>query len=384
MILGEGPWAAGVFDRVVQSTGIRAMVEHLVHAHGAPIVLLDLNRAERRTTPLVDLGDVSALKLSDHTWLDAHYKPMKPQGDPGVGRYRIAPAVLQADVVISAPKVKVHCSGGATLSMKNMLGIIPAWDGPYEKAVLKDCAHASDEDMAQGNRGKYLNNDTIWRSMADLNRIVLYADASGRLQSGRQRRYLAIVDGIIAAEESQYSPHPHPLGTVVIATDPVACDAVTARIMGFDPRKLRSITCPEQIVTHSLGPWQPADVQVITSWGSGLNSVFHTAITPELHVYSWQGQVEADSFAPPQVQTVVWDPERGEIVVQAHSPSGVSYVRLVYSYEGQRCVHDLALVAGDPRAGDWRAQCPAGAVVKSGELSVTDALFNTTNLPMTW
>ncbi len=384
VILGEGPWAAGVFDRVVQNTGIQAMVEHLVQAHGAPILLLDLNKASRETTPLVDLGTTSALTLADLTWLDAHYQSMQPDGDPGVGRYRIAPAVLQADVVISAPKVKVHCSGGATLTMKNMLGIIPAWDGPYEKAELKDCAHASDLDLAQGNRGKYLDNDTIWRSMADLNRILLYADATGRLQPARQRRYLTIVDGIVAAEESQYQPHPRPLGTVVIGADPVTCDAVTARVMGFDPRKLRSVTRPEQITTHPLGPWQPAQVRVATSWGGGLNAVYRTALIPELHVYSWEGQVEANDFDPPQMQSVTWDPETSELRIQVRDTAGVACIRLAYTYQEQRCAQDLALTAGDAQAGEWRAHFPVGAVVRSGELTMTDELFNVDTTTVLW
>jgi uncharacterized protein (DUF362 family) len=384
VVLGEGPWAAGVFDRLVGNTGIRAMVEHLVAAYSAPVTLLDLNKASPEATPLVALDAVSALTLEDRTWLDAHYQPMAPDGDPGVARYRIAPAVLQADVVISVPKIKVHCSGGVTLTMKNMLGIIPAWDGPYGSAELKDCAHASDVDMAQGPRGKYLDNDTIWRSMADLNRILLYADAAGQLQPLRQRRYLTIVDGIVAAEESQYQPHPRPLGTVIIGTDPVTCDAVTARIMGFDPRKLRSVTRPEQIPTHPLGPWRPSSVRVITSWGSGLDAVYRAALAPELHVYSWQGQVEAGDFDPPQAPSVTWDAETGELRVQAHDPAGVASVRLAYLYQGQRYLHDLRLSAGDARAGEWHLPFPAGAAIKGGELVLTDELFNASSLPMTW
>jgi len=384
VILGEGPWAAGVFDRVVENTGIRAMVEHLGQVHGVPVVMHDLNKAERETTPLVDLGTASALTLADRTWLDGHYQPMKRGGDPGVGAYRIAPTVLQADVVISAPKIKVHCSGGITVAMKNMLGIIPAWDGPYEKAQLKDCAHASDVDMAQGNLGKYLNNDTIWRSMADLNRILLYADGAGRLQLTRQRRYLAIVDGIVGAEESQYKPHPRPLGTVIVSTDPVTCDAVAARVMGFDPRKLRSVILPEQIASHSLGPWRPAAVRVVTSWGGGLNTVYRASLTPELRVYSWAGQVEANDFDPPQVKAVGWDEQTGDLSVRIVDPTGVAYARLAYSYQEQRLVHDLVLTGGDVLNGEWRIPLPAGLVVKNGELLVGDSLFNQDAMTITW
>lgn len=383
VILGEGPWAAGVFDSLVQNTGILAMVEHL-KARGAPVVLLDLNHAMRESTPLVDLGAVSALMLEDRTWLDAHYQPMARDGDPGVGRYWISPAVLNADVVISAPKVKVHCSGGITVAMKNLLGIIPAWDGPYEKAQLKDCAHASDVDLAQGARGKYLNNDTIWRSMADLSRILLYADATGRLQATRQRGYLAIVDGVVAAEASQYTPTPHPLGTVLIAQDPVTCDAVTARVMGFDPRKLRSVTCPEQVASHPLGSWRAAQVRVVSSWGGSLSEVYRTALTPELGVYSWQGEVEAADFDPPEVQAVTWDPQLGALRVQVSDTAGVAYVRLALEYGGQRTVQDLVLSAGNAQVGEWTLSSPAGGVVTSGDLLVGDELYNQRWLRVQW
>jgi uncharacterized protein (DUF362 family) len=384
VVLGEGPWAAGVFDRVVRNTGIQAMVEHLAEVHGVPVSLRDLNKASRETTPLVDLGDRSALSLASRTWLDAHYKPMTPAGDPGVGRYWIAPEVLRADVVISVPKLKVHCSGGITVTMKNMLGLIPAWDGPYEKAQLKDCAHASDVDLAQGNRGKYLDNDTIWRSMADLNRILLYADQAGALQPSRQRRYLTIVDGIVAAEESQYKPHPRPLGTVIVGMDPVSCDAVSARVMGFDPRKLRSVTQPEQVSSHPLGPWRAGEVQVLTSWGSGLNAVYRSALAPELRVFSWQGQVEASDFDPPEVQSVTWDADRQELRVQVRDQAGADYVRVRYDHEGQRFIQALALAAGDARAGEWRLFFPAGAAIHRGELWAGDLLFNEERLAVAW
>lgn len=384
VIVGEGPWAAGVFDRVVKNTGIQAMVEHLAQQHGAPVVLRDLNKASREQTPLVDLGAVSALTLDERIWLDAHYKPMNPGGELGAGPYLIAPTVLQADVVISVPKIKVHCSGGITVTMKNMLGIIPAWDGHYEEAVLKDCAHASKLDMEQGNHGKYLNNDTIWRSMSDLNRILLYADSLGQLQSSRQRRYLTIVDGIVGAEESQYSPNPRPLSTVIVSADPVTCDAISARVMGFDPRKLRSVTQPERIPTHPLGPWRPANIRLVTSWGGCLNTVYRSSLTPELHVYSWQGQVEADDFDPPQVGAVAWDAETGSLRAHIEDRAGVSHARLAYQWQNQRYVHDLVLEAGDPNAGQWSAILPPAFEVRQGELSIGDALFNQASVQIAW
>jgi uncharacterized protein (DUF362 family) len=376
ILLAEGPWAAGVFDRVVVNTGIQATVSHLASRYGIPLTLLDLNKASRDTTPLVDLGTVSELRAVDRVWYDAHGEVMQEGGDPGIGRYRISPAVLDADVIISVPKVKVHCSGGVTLAMKNMLGIIPAWDGPYEQAQLKDCAHTSDVDRAAGPRGMYLDNDTIWRSMADLNRILLYADARGVIHHKRQRRYLAIVDGIVAAEESQYHPRPYPLNTVVVGAEPLTVDAVTARCMGFDPRLLKSVTKAAARTAYPLGPAHPAQIKVVVSDNEGLDAIYPRALTPELHVFSWQGHVEADDFAPPQILDWAWDPESKELRSTLRDPAGVAWARVVYTHDGETRLKALELSEGTSEEGRWCVMFPLGGAVHRAELVAGDWLFN--------
>jgi len=384
ILLAEGPWAAGLFDRLVAATGILALVEHLAAVHRVPVALEDLNKASRETSPLVDLGAISELRSVERVWYDAHGEVMQEGGDPGVGRYHIAPSVLEADVVICVPKAKVHCSGGVTLAMKNLLGIIPAWDGPYEQAELKDCAHTSDVDRAAGARGMYLDNDTIWRSMADLNRILLYADAWGVLHPERQRRYLAIVDGIVAAEESQYHPHPYPLNTVVIGTEPVTVDAVTARCMGFDPRLLKSVTKAAARTDFSLGPAHPTQVKVTVAGGEGLSALYRHALTPELYVFSWQGYLEANDFDPPEILDWLWDAESSELQVTVHDPAGVAWVRVAYSYEGQSRMRALQLNRGTLLEGQWRTPFPLGATVRHATVLTSDELFNETTQEVTW
>lgn len=384
ILLADGPWAAGVFDRLVATTGIQSMVEHLAAMHEVPVVLKDLNKASREATPLVDLGAVSELRAVERVWYDAHGEVMQEGGDPGLGRYRIAPSVLEADVVICVPKAKVHCSGGVTLAMKNMLGIIPAWDGPHEQAVLKDCAHTSDVDRAAGEQGMYLDNDTIWRSMADLNRILLYADTQGILHPERQRRYLAIVDGIVAAEESQYHPHPYPLNTVVIGTDPVTVDAVVARCMGFDPRLLKSVAQAAARADFSLGPAHPSQVKVVVAGGEGVSTLYRHALTPELHVFSWQDHLEANDFDPPEVLEWQWDAESGELQVVVRDPAGVAWVRVAYSYEGESRMKALQLSDGASPEGRWRTPFPLGATVRQATILTGDELFNEMAQEIAW
>jgi uncharacterized protein (DUF362 family) len=68
----------------------------------------------------------------------------------GLGDLWLPRTVLQADLVVSMPKVKTHHWAGVTLSMKNMFGIIPGmkygwpkntlhWHGIHE-SILDICA----------------------------------------------------------------------------------------------------------------------------------------------------------------------------------------------------------------------------------------------------
>ncbi len=376
VLLAEGPWAPGVFDRVVANTGIQAMVEHLFAVYGAPVAMQDLNKTSPEETRLVDLFDLSELHPENRIWYDAHRQPLQVDGESTAGRYRIARPVLQADVIISVPKIKVHCMAGVTLTMKNMVGIIPCWDGDYEDATFKDCAHTSDVDLAQGKRGEYLDNDTIWRSVADLNRILLYADDQGVLHSERQRRYLAIVDGIVAGTTSQFDPLPYPLSTIIVGFDPLPVDAVSARVMGFDYRTLKSVARAALKKDRPLGSCHPAGVKVVVSGGDKLSRLFRQSLPPESKVYNWQGHIEATDFDPPVVESWLWDETNGTLQVTVKDPTGVAWVRLAYEYEGERRLKALSLEQGNWVSGTWAVPFPVGAVVRSGVLLVCDELFN--------
>ena len=53
--------------------------------------------------------------------------------------------------------------------------------------------------------GSWHGNDTIWRAVVDLNKILLYADGEGVMRDTPQRRYYAIVDGVVAGEGTETS-----------------------------------------------------------------------------------------------------------------------------------------------------------------------------------
>jgi uncharacterized protein (DUF362 family) len=374
IIVGDAPWSVNVFSPLVEETGIQTLIDWLANYTGVPIQLADLNSSEPQLTPLVDLGDISELHGLSRTWFDGHGRPMLIDGKPGVGPYRISPYVLEADVVVTVPKAKVHCSGGITAAMKNAIGIIPAWDGPYGDGYLKDCAHTSNIDQAAGDRGMYLDNDTIWRTIADLNRIMRYADKHGNIHNTPQRRIFHIVDAICAAEASQYNPVPFPLKTVIMSSDPIAIDAVTARCMGFDSRRLKSVVSASHNSYLPLGNSLPAEIKVHTP-DAGLSALFRQALQPELYVYSWKGHLETDDFDAPEI--VAWSmPQKDKLEIHVCDASSVSWVRVEYTYGEKHKMKNLAIVEGDHKDGLWKTDFPHGAYISQMNVTAGDALFN--------
>jgi len=198
-----------------------------------------------------------------------------------VHEYLISKTVLEADCVISLPKLKTHKKTGVTLSMKNMVGMngnknwlphhregTPANGGDQyadnslrrgiERRVVAGFKrvfpllgpmrrHVARPLKALGKRafgdtnggtvrsGNWYGNDTTWRMVIDLNRILVYADAEGQLHRKPQRRFLSVVDGIIGGEgNGPLDATAKPAGVVVAGINPVAVDMVCTRLMGFD------------------------------------------------------------------------------------------------------------------------------------------------------
>ena len=88
----------------------------------------------------------------------------------------------------------------------------------------------------------WYGNDTLWRTLMDLNRGVLYADREGVIQETQQRRYFTIMDGFIAGEkDGPVAVDPVPAGVVMAAYNPVAMDLVASSLMGFDVKRIPMI-----------------------------------------------------------------------------------------------------------------------------------------------
>ena len=78
--------------------------------------------------------------------------------------------------------------------------------------------------------------------MLDLNQVLFYADRDGRMTDRPQRRYLAIVDGIIAGEgEGPLASTPRHAGLLIGGRDPALVDAACARAMGYGEAQVKMI-----------------------------------------------------------------------------------------------------------------------------------------------
>ena len=208
----------------------------------------------------------------------SHKHTPVPHHGRGRHQYSIPRTVLDADVVINIPKLKTHKKSGVTLALKSCIGLTnekywlphytagtpaeagdefpfaPPWrvrlenqlqrlplPAPFDGHSLIARAPRLSDGRSQNGflhgfimEGSWQGNDTIWRTVLDLNQVLFYADRRGHLTDRPQRRYLALVDGIIAGEgEGPLASTPRHAGLVIAGRDPVLVDVTSARAMGY-------------------------------------------------------------------------------------------------------------------------------------------------------
>jgi uncharacterized protein (DUF362 family) len=75
--------------------------------------------------------------------------------------------------------------------------------------------------------------------------LLLYGNPDGTFrapEASHRKRYLTIVDGVIAGEgNGPEAPDPLAAGLILAGTNPLSVDCVAARIMGFDYSRIPSV-----------------------------------------------------------------------------------------------------------------------------------------------
>lgn len=173
---------------VAEGSGHRRDHEYIATASG----LRDILRDARASYVDLNVDAVSAVEAG------AAYSPL--------GTLYLPRTVTSADLLVSMPKLKTHHYVGATLSMKNLFGIMPGSVYGWPKNVLH------------------------WNGIPH---CIL--DINATLPVPR----FNIIDGIVGMEgDGPIRGVARRSGVLVFGADPVAVDATGVRLMGMDPHRM--------------------------------------------------------------------------------------------------------------------------------------------------
>jgi uncharacterized protein (DUF362 family) len=254
---------------------------------------------DRKGYAVVDLKDRSAfMPIIDHASkleiTDYPKGTVAKHHNTERNEYLIGKSVLDSDLFINVPKLKTHRKAGITVAMKNLIGINgdKSWIAHHRSGGVlaggdefdhfkpleyfkwhlnaglknhpmgvsvnrflrktyrklfwqgKSLKERQLEDSSPSGvmEGSWSGNDTLWRTILDLNHIITFADKEGKMHDSRQRGYLAIVDGIYSGDQNgPMEQRPRHDGIVLGGFNPVAVDYTAAMIMQLNWRPIRQI-----------------------------------------------------------------------------------------------------------------------------------------------
>lgn len=159
-----------------------------------------------------------------------------------VKKFIIASGVLDADGLISLPRLKTHGFMRFTGAIKNQFGCIPGLlKSQYHVKLVEPCDFAA--------------------MLVDLNTLI------------KPRLY--IMDGIIAMEgNGPRNGKLRPLNVLLLSSDPAALDAIACRIINLEPEVVPTSKPAEKA---GLGTYHAEDIEVI---GESIESF----VTPDFEV----------------------------------------------------------------------------------------------------
>ena len=267
----------------------------------------------------------------------------------GRHEYLVAGTAIQCDVFFNLPKLKTHKKAGVTLSLKNLVGINtdknwlphhtngnPALGG--DEHPKPDTKHRLERKLVAASHkalltfpgpgrwlartirkpglrvfgdgdhvirsGNWHGNDTLWRMVLDLNKLLLYGNAEGHLRDDNEpnrKRHYVIVDGIVGGEGcGPMDPDPVRSGLVAFGIHAPSVDAVCAYLMGFDPDRIPIVTNAFHCPSYSLGQGDWRTIEVRSNrpeWNGSLGAIpTQTTLRFKPH-FGWEGYIEQDSHA---------------------------------------------------------------------------------------
>lgn len=261
---------------------------------------------------------------------------------PGFHRYHVSATVLESDLFVNVPKIKTHQKAGITGALKNLVGInigkaylvhhrqgidefMPGlsplirlqvrtrdllqkrsralfalgrfiWVPLRRMAGIRtDGAPAAPGQRAYVGAGSWYGNDTVWRMIYDLNRLILHAPAGGgSLSPSVQRACVTVLDGLTAGEgDGPLRPVPVSLNLAGVSSTPFLMDMALAQMMGFNWQKIPQLANYRRFGEEAWTGWDRDQVEVeldgIRYRGIGRLPVLHRFVPPP----GWRDHIES-------------------------------------------------------------------------------------------
>ncbi len=143
--------------------------------------------------------------------------------------------------------------------------------------------------------GSWHGNDTIWRTVLDLNIIAEFADRCGTLQSTPQRKLLFLGDLIVAGDnEGPLAPSPKATHSLLFSEKASTFDCILVKFMGFDWEKF--VGLKRAVSSSYLGDVPYSEIEISSNqkfFQGPLNTIdFRSHIDPFTAADGWKGYVE--------------------------------------------------------------------------------------------
>jgi len=305
IIIGDAPVLRCQIEDVLRDNGLDAVMAFVRANSDIDIRFVDLReesiqmgnygeiiKRQRRNVPSVSLDIGSSSKLEDiindaHLFAVESYprKLTVSSHKPGKHIYDINKVVYDVDAIINIPKLKTHKKAGITGAVKSFVGLnankwrlphyrigCPANGGDEYPATnaLREIYRKGLDILAHYDSnivrlpiiavlyiirrilwltkfplivgGSWHGNDTLWRTICDINKAVYFGDAAGSIHNQLQRNVFHLVDGVIAGEgQGPMNPSTKHAGLLLAGFNPFLIDAVACEMMGFDHTKVKSV-----------------------------------------------------------------------------------------------------------------------------------------------
>jgi uncharacterized protein (DUF362 family) len=199
---------------------------------GAADVVVAEGPGHRRDTDflLAASGLRDVVRQAGVRFVDLNLDTTSPQPIPGASmtgleRLHLPHTIMEADYVVSMPKMKTHHLVGVTLSLKNMFGVLPS--------------------VLYGWPKNFFHWRGIGPSILDVNRTVPVD--------------LAIVDGVIGMDgDGPLWGNPVASGVIVVGDNLASVDATCCRLMRLQPERVAYLVAAAE--WH--GPIAERDIRV--------------------------------------------------------------------------------------------------------------------------